>query len=426
MSEKYVKINSVEGGPFSTPSNRFINIRIPAGGVYDLSKSFVQLVLHLVAPDYTKIYNMCLRSQTENYIPMNLDLIRNCSLTGSLCGKMEDIRRVNVLKHNLNTMSMSSEEKLSLLDTLYQTTDLYSGKLYSLFVDFNKQGLQSSQYRDVSLRIKLSDLFSLGSQVIDTSKTGELTVYLELENLDYLKFSHVDLLPVYSPMTFNNIAVAGDLTKLTTTQLYENLETSPFFVGQNLNVKFSNNTTQSNQNITITSITQNQNCTLTLGISPSLPDNVAGNFTWRYIHATSILPVNSEYSLNVMTCELGLCELVGGKVSSNELEYFTWTTEEYSNGLKQLNKVFEVEENAVNAYLMFDSNSSNLISNNTDIDSYRMRVNNVDIYDRDIVVNKDNGIEYRIHDSLHYDSVIRTLLNSDIALKDLSFLALNV
>jgi hypothetical protein len=53
-----------------------------------------------------------------------------------------------------------------------------------------------------------------------------------------------------------------------------------------------------------------------------------------------------------------------------------------------------------------------------------MRVDNQDIYNRDILVNKENGVEKYIHDNLHYDSIYRTFLNGNIPLKDMSFLSL--
>jgi hypothetical protein len=53
-----------------------------------------------------------------------------------------------------------------------------------------------------------------------------------------------------------------------------------------------------------------------------------------------------------------------------------------------------------------------------------MRVDNEDVYNRDIIVNKSNSTQSRIHDALHYDSVYRTFLNANYPLKDMSFLSL--
>ena len=422
---RYSKLNSKQAGSFTTPANRMIDIEIPQGMVCNLGESFIQLVLHVDSTS-SLIQNICLRSTETDFIPMNIDLIRNCSLVGAKVGKMEDIRRVNTLKHNLNTLMKSSEEKLSLVDSLYQTVDYYSNQLYSPFVDYNKEGLISSKYRDVSLRIPLKDLFELGSQVIDTEKTGALTIHLELESLSYLQLSLVKLFNDPDQGDCENIAISGDLTKLITKMKYPNLELSPFYVGQTLSLTGATNPVQSpvitpRTPVTITSITRNADLSLTLGVDGAISNN--GTVAWTTLKLAEP-NIQGTTSLVVSTCELGLAEMVGGSVKENALEYFTWTSEEYSNGQRTMNKIFEVEPEAVNAFLLFDTNSSNLISNNINVSSYRMRVDNNDVYNRDIVVNKESSSEKRIHDSLHYDSIARTFQNAGYPLKDMAFLGL--
>ena len=422
---RYSKLNSKQAGFFTTPANRMIDIEIPQGMVCSLGESFIQLVLHLDTTS-SVIQNLCLQSTTADFIPMNIDLIRNCSLVGAKVGRMEDIRRVNSLKHNLNTMMKSSEEKLSLVDSLYQTVDYYSNQLFSPFVDYNKEGLISSKYRDVSLRIPLKDLFELGSQVIDTEKTGALTIHLELESLSYLQFALVKLFNNADEGDCENIAIAGDLSTLITKMKYPNLEVSPFFVGQTLSLTGVTNPVQNpvilaRTPVTITSITRNADLSLSLGLDGPISTNNTVAWTTLKLAEPNVVGTNS---LVVSTCELGLAEMVGGSVKENALEYFTWTSEEYSNGQKLMNKVFEVEPEAVNAFLLFDTNTSNLISNNINVSSYRMRVDNNDVYNRDIVVNKESASEKRIHDSLHYDSIARTFQNAGYPLKDMAFLGL--
>lgn len=426
---RYSKLNSKQAGAFTTPSNRMIDIEIPEGMVCNLGESFIQLLLHLdtTAP---VVRNFILKSTTATLTPMNIDLIRNCSLVGSKVGKLEDIRRVNVLKHNLNTMMKSSQEKLSSVDTLFQQFDLYSNQNFSLFVDFVKEGTTASKYRDISIRIPLKELFELGSQVIDTKKTGSLTIHLELENLSYLSFERVNLFNDVDEGKCENITTGSDLTKLKTKMKYPNLELTPFFVGQQLTITATAGTGAPSpapaitSPVIINSITRNSDLSLTLGITPALPNNVTTPFTWVTPTLSEITTTTTQ-TLTVETCELGLCEVVGGKQEVNEMEYFTWTTEEYSSGgVKSMNKIFEVEPEAVNAFLMFDTNSSNFISNNVGVTSYRMRVDNNDVYNRDILVNKSSSKESYIHDALHYDSVYRTFLNAGYSLKDMSFLGL--
>jgi hypothetical protein len=424
---RYSKLNSVQAGSFKTPNNRMIDIEIQEGVMCNMANSFIQLLLHLET-NADNVVNLCHKSTTTNFVNMNLDLIRNCSLTGSKVGRLEDVRRVNVLKHNLNLMSKSSDEKLSLVDSLYQMTNFYSNSILSLFVDFNKEGTIASQYRDVDLRIPLKDLFELGSlEMIDTSKTGKLTLHLELENSSYISVEQVKLMNDPDEGKCNNVAQSANLSQLITTTKYPNLELSPFYVGAVYTltaVKSGGAVPNPNVATTITSISKNTDGSLTLGISPSLPDPT-GSFSWTTILLTEPTVAHTS-SIIVETAELGLSEIVGGSQSSmNELSYMTFTTEEYTNGSQAtMNKIFEVEPECVNAFLMFDNNSSNLISNKTTLKSYRMRIQNQDVYSRDILTNKENAVESYIHDNLHYDSIYRTFLNANIPLKDMSFLSL--
>jgi hypothetical protein len=280
-------------------------------------------------------------------------------------------------------------------------TNLYSNSILSLFVDYNKEGTIPSQYRDIDLRIPLKDLFELGSlEMIDTSKTGKLTLHLELENSSYISVEQVKLMNDPDEGKCNNVAQSADLSQLITTTKYPNLELSPFYVGAVYTltaVKSGGAVPNPNVATTITSISKNADGSLTLGISPALPDPT-GSFSWTTILLTEPTVAHTS-SIIVETAELGMSEIVGGSQSSmNELSYMTFTTEEYTNGSQAtMNKIFEVEPECVNAFLMFDSNSSNLISNKTTLKSYRMRVDNQDVYNRDILVNKENASESSLH-----------------------------
>lgn len=110
-------------------------------------------------------------------------------------------------------------------------------------------------------------------------------------------------------------------------------------------------------------------------------------------------------------------------MAGDVLEYMTWTVEQYSNNANSLEKIFEVEANAVNAFLMFNKNTSNLISHNPKVNEYRMRIDNSDVYDRNIKVNyNDETGRVLCHDPLHYDALNRTMLNSSLPLKNLTCL----
>ena len=425
---KYSLNNSLQAGSF-TNSNRHINFTIPENMVVDMSQCFIQLVTRCVTAT-SQVANLCLKNSTSVLTPKNVDLVRNCSLTGSKCGKLEDITRVNVLQSNLLELTKSTTEKACMINSLYQVRDLQNGFLLSPWVEWHKEGVDPSLFRDNYLRIPLSQLFSLGSSIIDTSKTGALDVHIELENLSYVQFEEVKLFhsPTlkdegkFQPVTtatseITTIAyVASPLAGIK----YESVEESPYFVGQALNLTWTGQTGGAIavkvlgivRNVATNTIT----LTLNYAFSQAVPTTYAG--------VTLTEPTSSNTgTLSIANANLGVCEVMGGKMAGDVLEYMTFTVEQYSNNANSLERIFEVEPSAVNCFLLFNNNTSNLISRNEKVKSYRIRINDTDVYDRDTVVNYNDGVgKVLCHDPLHYDSINRTFLNASLPLKNLTCL----
>lgn len=417
----YSLLNSVQAGSF-TNTNRHIDFVYAGGGVLDMTQCFVQLVMRLDTAS-TEVHNMVVKNTNGQLSIKNVDLIRNAWLSGDKVGKLEDITRVNVLQSNLMEMTKSTSEKMAMIDTLYQPRDFQEGMLLSPFVEMHKDGSVTSFYRDVYLRIPLSQLFSLGSSTaLDTSRTGRLTVHVELENLSYLQVVEAVLLknPIVSNQSsMENITISTNQIKTSTDFPYLSVDESPFFVGQKLNVGWAG-APSGGTNVIITAISYDivaHQFTLTLDTTITLP-------TAEPLEAVFVIEVEevAPVSLQIPNAYLGVCEVVGAKPAGGDmLEYMTWSVEQYSNNSKSLDKVFEVEPNAVNAMLMFNNNDSNLISHNDKVSDYRMRIDNNDVYDRSINVNKnDDGV--LTHDPLHYDSINRTMVNAGLPLKNLTFL----
>lgn len=437
---KYSLLPSTQAGPFSN-QNKMIDLEVMDNMILNPSQSFVQLSTSLsmnvpAGTQPTDVYNMVFVN-AENYVPvLNSDLIRNCYLSGAKVGKMENIRRVNVLRHNLVELSKSSTRLKSQVNSLYQMGDYVNHQKLSPFVEMHKEGVIPSRYIDARLRIPLSDLFELGSLAsLDLSKTGKLTIHLELEDLSYFNISWQKMFVGMTDEGVLNNDTVGSQVKFTTTATYPSLDYSPFYVGQPLLLDYTaynNNTAGAatvDVNTTVTGIeysSKTKVITLSLSVgTPAFPQNVN---SFRAIKVRENLPGNAPtatYSID--TAQIGVCEIMGKVASPDDIGYMTWTTEEYTSGGQTfLNKIFEIEPTAVNALLMFDSNSSNLISNNTDLTTYRMRCNNLDIYDRDIYVNLSNNSEKYIHDTLHYDSINRTFKNMGKPLKNLALVNMDV
>jgi hypothetical protein len=419
---KFSLINSHQAGAF-TNQNRIIDFTIPEGGVYDLSQSFVQLVTRCITAN-GDVFNMTLKNSSDVHItPKNIDLIRNCWLRGEKVGKLEDITRVNVLQSNLLELTKSTTEKMCMVNSIYQVRDFQNGVLLSPWVEWHKEGTVASSYRDNYLRVPLSQLYSLGSNIIDTSKTGALQVHIEIENTSYVAFEEVKLF--HSPALLNEGKMATVTTvtsNITTVLTYDSVEASPYFVGQKLELNWEVDGTPDTENVVIEAITYNVVAkTITLQLDYEFP---ASTDPYEDIVATEIDAPAGFATLSIANANLGVCELVGGqKMAGDMLEYTTFSVEQYSNNANSLDRIFEVEANAVNAMLMFNNNTASLLSTQDKVSEYRMRIDNSDVYDRNIRVNYHDGVgEVMCHDPLHYDAINRTFLNAGLTLKNLTCL----
>lgn len=427
---KYSLVNSREAGPFIS-SNKVINFTIPEGGVYDMSQCFIQLVTRCIPTVPDEVHNLCLKNTTDVLTPKNVDLIRNCWLSGDKVGKLEDIVRVNVLQSNLLELTKSTSEKLCMVDSIYQVRDFQQGFLLSPWVEWHKEGTAPSIYRDNYLRIPLNQLFSLGNSIVDTTKTGALTVHIELENLSYLEFEEVKMFHSPALKDEGMMQNVEETTNIITTLpwnpaaggsgiQYDSVEASPYFVGQRLNLTWAGKT-GGFTSVVIEAITYN---IVAKTISLQLDYEIVVPTAFPLEEVQVVEPTAfATATLSIATANLGLCEAMGAKMEGDILEYTTWTVEQYSNNANTLEKIFEVEGSAVNAFLMFNDNTSNLISHNEKVSEYRMRIDNTDVYDRNIRVNyNDAAGKVMCHDPLHYDALNRTMLNSSLTLKNLTCL----
>jgi hypothetical protein len=421
---KYSLLNSVQAGAFSN-QNRHIDFTIPEStGVIDMSQCFIQLVTRCITTS-SQVHNMCLRNTTTTLTPKNVDLIRNCWLSASKLGRLEDVARVNVLQSNLLEMTKSTSEKLSMIDSIYEVRDFQEGMLLSPWIEMHKEGTVPSTYRDSYLRIPLNQLFSLGNSIIDLAKSGSITVHVEIEDLSYLVFEEVKMF--HSPALlneggFSNVTNPGSV--ITTTINYDSVEGSPYFVGQKLNMSYVKQpgTTPTTVDVLVEAITYNiVTKKISLQINFAFEFIISGPGAYTLITLTEVPAGLGFATLSIANANLGVAEVVGGKMDGDVLEYTTYSVEQYSNNSNSLEKVFEVEGNAVNAFLMFNNNTSNLISTNPKVKDYRMRIDNSDVYDRNINVNYNAAVGSNVlcHDPLHYDSINRTFLNAALNLKSL-------
>lgn len=534
--DKIIKLNSRQGGPFNQQQN-LCDFDIPADGTYDLSNSYINLYARTSntagVSTYTNMAAADQRSATLANIAVdwkdaparsfyNIAMVKNCALSSEQAGVLEDIRRIDILKQNLNEYALSTDQKESLDYTRLSGITHQSGERSSIFSLLFKEGSQTSQIIPGRIQIPLSQLFELGKmKEYPAMNLGKSRIHLEM-NLD--KFQLVDATNPQDRPTLHNFADVDNSSgsgNLDCTWIskapYTRKEDSCFYVGERVSLKYKSNVAltadttaifasqskhdghafqnivstsqgEAARQVTITSTEDQSGITYTItgneGLAgPTTTEIVTGanagtatsNKTFfkvtgvavagGNVTATSVgwaatatpvyykekiiasisygtdmkqtltfdtnapvVPTTKTYSEVVITpiktqtagtMVVESAELVLRKLSENvkapsELNYMTWSTEQFTaNNEKDFQRMFQLEPEAVNVFATFPD--YDLFSRNGDLKSFRLRIDGEDLVDRDISVDEEKP-----RDPLYYDRLSMTMLNSMIPLNSLS------
>lgn len=285
--EHVIKIPSQQSA-FS-PLNNLADLVIPgSSGIYDLSQTYIAFDTSLKNPSWVAPANgqmgAGLLTQEDAVADMRLNfqhgtnsmynltacpielLVRDCSIFSANRGKIEDVRRSDVLRGTrasyLNDINDVQAKALTGTAGMAKTAPWASGMHAQLY----GVGDVVSNKRRHELRIYLKDIFNFcQAEAYDSSIYGALTIHLEL-NFDRL-------IPVQNPLTFawssyyhnflqnggpppTNPPLQGPVvqygeargltietlaTPLNVTQLimqaeYDCIEDHPFWVGQSLDI----------------------------------------------------------------------------------------------------------------------------------------------------------------------------------------------
>jgi len=135
------------------------------------------------------------------------------------------------------------------------------------------------------------------------------------------------------------------------------------------------------------------------------------NATYTDISIGSVAPISS---VSINFGELVLTRLPLTESSFDQIEYSTFSTEEVTLGSAQQNlqRQFQVEGSADACIIIFpyDTAGGSILSKNDDLNSYRLRLDNVDLTDRDVEVNAP----------LHYDRLNLGMTQMKMRLKNLT------
>lgn len=429
--DKFLKINSVQGGDF-TNSQNLIDFVIPSSmGVVSLKDSYLNLntKIDITETDTTGgegIYSVGLQWRLDGGATVqpkfvNSALVKNCNVRSDQRGNIENLRRVDQLRQVVSTYARSERE---LTSDSYLDCNQYINPVnrnrFPIFREINKTGAAKSRNLDIApIQISLADLFGFcnAAPECDLSKMGTLRFHFEL-NRDRMESvirmnNATTEWPSENLKFMEDISVEGDANEVVTKTKFTNLDLSPFWVGQALVISADHTDgggdNVNDQRVVIDSITWDKDNGGVLKISFTQPwGNLAAGKTYSNIRMTPYSAVTSAVEVNF--AEL-VIKRVGNPVGLDEIRFDTFSTEETNGlGLTSFQNQYQVEADAKNVLIAFPDDGTDLISRNRQIASFRLRLNNLDLTDRSVDVESP----------LYYDRLNMTFGNMGSRLKLLS------
>ena len=430
-TNKIIKLSSNQGGPFN--NQNLVDFDIHAG-VYDLSKSYIQLRARCpsAGADASGVYMPInqFKDDAGTTLAMkfkNACLIKNASMTSANKGTVADVRRTDVLNtlfqnYEMNAMERNSNSKQDLV----QSTDFKSTD--SIFRETRREGNIASKEVSAPIKIPLSHLFGVGK--VDTysvDKYGKTRIHCEL-NRSRIVTTQVlgNNAPVSAASnwarsntdnTFADQTVANGADGKTL--LYSKdipLENSPFWVGQVLRVSAAagvgSPAAVTNKVVRITSILYRRGAIganqarIELTLSEAIGPTLTGSQTRTGVVCDGD---NATFDFSIDTAELILAQKPEGSPVPELLKYFEFSTEEHNaNSVKNLQRQFQIEPESVNVYIANTPDGFSVKKGK--VLKWRLRLDNEDLSNRDILVNSP----------LSRDRVVMCLKNSNKELKSIT------
>ncbi len=430
MSVNIIKYPAEEGN-FSAVHNR-ANIILPGNtGVYDLSKSYININVSQNVSSNTDaeavyasmlVLNESTRNGNKNQNLINKSpavLVKHCSVISQAKGKIESIRHVDALREGLALYEKdrsSLKQDLGELCSARTEQHFTKGGSNEIYSQLHTNGLSKSRNKTQDLRVNLKDLFGFGVvDAYDTGKYGSTKIYLEC-NFDKLtpKLSINDTNPwnvayragganmgVFDNEPTNSTGGDVDVFTLTTTVAYSTPEDSPFFTGQLLSITSTVNGVQNTVHKRIASITA---AASKIKLTFATAVRTVGN-THTMINISAVQKAPDTATVSINGVELVAYRREDMDTGPSEIQFLAYNSDFDSYAPTQnLNRQYYLPPNTLNAFILFPSP----IYSMEPISDYRFSINNVPTTNRAIEVKS----------GLHYDNLMKTFINAGSQVRD--------
>ena len=438
--DRVMKISSNQSGAI-TASKNLVDFDIPAGMVYDLSKSYIVIHSSIETTDSDTassggavpnisggvgVYNCFLNYKQDTASDINFknkSLVKNVSLYSQKEGMIEDIKRSDVLQYNLDQYKDDVDTKVN--SSYNQISSLLGanstkGIRWSPHRRYSPLGTESSDNLEREIRIGLSEVMNSCKNIWDGNRFGTTRVHAEL-NIKQLEVAESLGLADTDIWTSPDGDLGGDFGKargaiqdnatgttvrdqIQTERAYVNpAEDSPFYVGQKITVTAGTVATSPRTNFVrqITGIEHDATTRrLNLTLDTTLGTGAIADMTIRGVNSTS-------KTANFDSAELVL--YVTEKAPPPMIAFATYKLEEDSFTGTNYNHQYYLESDVQNVFWGARTKDDVLGFDNV-MTSYRFREAGVDKTDRDISYGS----------SVHFNRISRAFANSNMRIKNLS------
>ena len=450
--DKIIKLSSKQGqfDAGAGATKLLCDFTIPSGEVYNLRDSYVNVNLKINTFDTTETPNlpdqsggkgvaMCglniLSGNTSNLLLPNVCLVKNAFMSSQNKGKIDDVRRCDMLKNILYSYEHDLHDREDESYYSLSGTKMETGINRTPFMREVKEGSELSSQENHNVKIRLGEIFDICNEPLyDGNNYGDTEIHLEL-NLDKLRVTQylhsTDPFWVKTPEGQANasqeiedidyVAPAGGgnmpTFQVTAKNTYSTLEfkkTSPWYVGQKLTFAFTDHlnanftgreriVTGINYDNTTGKVTMTLDEQLYIGGLPN-----AGTTKIENIVATGT-DITANSTIDVNKIELVLQVVNNPSNVPSQLSYYTYSLEEDNYSGRDTNsKNYHIDDNCANVYVGFGSDIlSSLDGGGNFIENYRITQDNIDKYGRNIEYNRP----------LHFDVVSQVYLNNGRKLK---------
>ena len=507
----FVKLSSLEGGQFNAQNN-LVSFEIPQNNHYNLNSAYLNLVCSVpITKEFEKSSNNAgatpftvanaestangngvympkfnttkddYTSSVNNSVPSSA-LIRNIKMTSQTQGVIEQIKRNDILRSNLNTYSKTRDDVIGdSYENLF--VGIEGGHLpSSQFCDINREGtVPSRNLLRQPIRIPLKDMLNFCKvRQYNTGKYGRTKLELELDlervqvsqqmgsdvdgvfpngdDPDGTALGNQNLFKMINITTnigagMNELQMSNNGT--TGVRVLNRLEDCPFHVGQKLLVSGTytkgdgaerigdGNVFVATRKVKQIKYNRGENDVGMSGTPGSL--DTVGSLT-LVLDGDALVSggdlTGTETITNVIVrgadCEFGnlvvdFAEIVLEQIAPSNIQpdngqpiqFSTFETEEFTTSANlTFQRMFECPPNCSNLYIMRPEDGTGggqLVSLQGNISDYRIRVDNKDVSDRPINLrNSQQNLKGICADPLHHQKLAIALQNSGLQLKSLN------